>query len=118
MKHLPSMHLALALCCALAALPATAADAPAGASAPAQAPPAAAAEPSALERQLQRIRELRQQRPGDGVLVYYEAMTLAGMGQAEPAVAALEQLAGRRLGLVPPPAAGPTPKLFRAFHPV
>lgn len=46
------------------------------------------------------------ERPGDGLLVYYEAMTLASMGQVEPTVTVLKQLVGRRLGLVPPKDAG------------
>jgi hypothetical protein len=103
MKHLPTIHLALALCWPLAGTALAATKAPASA---ASSPAAPAVEPTPLERQLQRIRGLRQQRPGDGVLVYYEAMTLASLGRAEPAVAVLEQLLGRRLGLVPPPAAG------------
>jgi hypothetical protein len=111
MKHLSLLHFALAVCGALAGTAVAAADAPAAAaSAPAQpasAPASApAAEPSPLERQLQRIRELKVERPGDGLLVYYEAMTHASMGQAEPAVAALKQLVGRRLGLVPAKDAG------------
>jgi hypothetical protein len=67
---------------------------------------ASAAELTPLERQLQRIHDLRLQRPGDGLLVYYEALTHAAMGHVEPAVAALRQLEGRRLGLVPSKTAG------------
>lgn len=116
MKHLYPFLLALAVAGACprtasaadlptaAQEPASAASAPAlPASAPASAP---AAEPTPLERQLKRIRELRGERPGDGLLVYYEALTLASMGQAGPAVAALKQLEGRRLGLVPTKGAG------------
>lgn len=77
---------------------------------PAAAASAAAASPKVeatpLQRQLQRIRELRSQRPADGLLVYYEAMTLARMGEADAAIAALRQLEGRRLGLVPTRTAG------------
>jgi hypothetical protein len=115
MKHLLLLHFALAVCGTLAGTVAAAAEEPAAAaSAPAQPPSsaassaasAAATSPTPLERQLQRIRELKVERPGDGLLVYYEAMTLASMGQVEPAVTALKQLAGRRLGLVPPKDAG------------
>lgn len=119
MKHLLLLYFALAFCGALAGTAAAATDEPAAAaSAPAEpassAPPSAASSaassaattPTPLERQLQRIRELKVERPGDGLLVYYEAMTLASMGQAEPAVAALKQLVGRQLGLVPPKDAG------------
>lgn len=115
MKHLRFVHLvALALGGSLvAAAASTEAPAPASTSASASASARAdqpatspTVEPTPLERQLQRIRELRQQRPGDGLLVYYEAMTHAAMGRAEPAVAALRQLAGRQLGLVPSRTAG------------
>jgi hypothetical protein len=108
MKHLLALlRLAAAVCGACAGPVAAAPDAPgAAASQPGQPPPSPAAEPTPLERQLQRIRELRSQRPGDGLLVYYEASTHAAMGQVEPAVAALRQLEGRRLGLLPSKTAG------------
>jgi hypothetical protein len=117
MKHLLLMSLALAVGGALSGNAAQAADVPAAtpeaaSAASAPAPPASApasapaAEPTPLERQLRRIRELRVERPGDGLLLYYEALTLASMGQAEPAIAALKQLEGRRLGLVPAKGAG------------
>lgn len=54
-----------------------------------------------LEAQLARIRTLQQQRPGDGLLVHYEAMTQAQAGDRAGAVATLRRLAGRGLGLVP-----------------
>jgi sugar lactone lactonase YvrE len=83
------------------AVPASAASGPAQtASAP------KAAEPSPLQRQLQRVRDLRSQRPGDGLLVYFEALTQAAMGDAAATVAALQELQGRRLGLVPSRTAG------------
>lgn len=53
------------------------------------------------EAQLARIRALQQQRPGDGLLVHYEAMTQAQAGDRAGAVATLRRLLGRRLGLVP-----------------
>lgn len=113
MKHLLLMSWTLAVSGALCGHAAMAADAPdaaqppaSAASAPALAASAAAPEPTPLERQLKRIRELRVERPGDGLLVYYEALTLASMGQDKPAVAALQQLEGRRLGLIPTKDAG------------
>jgi sugar lactone lactonase YvrE len=54
-----------------------------------------------VEAQLARIRALQQQRPGDGLLVHYEAMTQARAGQRAEAVATLRRLLGRGLGLVP-----------------
>jgi hypothetical protein len=101
MKHLLP-RLALAVCSAFGGA-AMAADTAAAA---ASQPVSEAAEATPLQRQLQRIQALRAQRPGDGLLVYYEALTHAAMGQAEPAVAALRQLEGRRLGLVPSRSAG------------
>jgi len=83
-----------------------ASDAPA-ASGAAAAPPASAAAsaPSPAEQarraSLERIRALRAERPGDGVLVYYQALTHVGLGEREAALAELRSLFGRRLGLVP-----------------
>ncbi|NRF68426.1 hypothetical protein HLB44_15635 [Aquincola sp. S2] len=54
-----------------------------------------------LRAQLARIEALRTQRPGDGVLVYYQAMTLARLDRRNDALAALRSLTGRRLGIVP-----------------
>ena len=65
----------------------------------ASAPAAAASSP--LQLQLEAIRRLQAQRPGDGLLVYYEAMTLARLGERALALEQLRALAGRRLGLVP-----------------
>ncbi len=59
-----------------------------------------------LKAQLARVQTLRAQRPGDGLLVYYEAMTLANLGEKVQALTALRSLQGRRLGLVPAPASG------------
>jgi hypothetical protein len=98
-KHLfMLLRLASALCCAWGATASPAAEPPVAATS--ETLPAAAA-PTALQSQLERIRALRTQRPGDGLLVFYEALTHASMGQAESAVAALRQLEGRRLGLLP-----------------
>lgn len=85
---------------ALAVTAAIAAETPTAASAPAAAP-AADAQTAAREAQLERIRQLRGRRPADGLLVFYEAMTLSGLGRKAEALDALESLAGRRLGLVP-----------------
>lgn len=105
------LGLALACCSGLA----LAADGPQAAAAPAPtaassasspAPPASAAanteaQPSRLQAQLNRIRTLQQQRPADGLLVYYEALTLAQMHESQAAVDRLATLQGKRLGLVP-----------------
>jgi hypothetical protein len=63
--------------------------------------PANAATAQALKAQLARIETLRGERPGDGLLVYYQALTHAQLGEREAALAALRALAGRRLGLLP-----------------
>ncbi len=59
-----------------------------------------------LKAQLARVQTLRAQRPGDGLLVFYEAMTLANLGEKARALAALRSLQGRRLGLLPAPGSG------------
>jgi sugar lactone lactonase YvrE len=51
--------------------------------------------------QLERIQSLRKERPGDGVLVLYEAITRIGLGERDAAFALLRSLQGRKLGLVP-----------------
>ena len=65
--------------------------------------PAAAADDAQapLKAQLERIDTLRTQRPGDGLLVYYRAMTLAALNRRDDALDALRSLRGRKLGLVP-----------------
>jgi sugar lactone lactonase YvrE len=65
--------------------------------------PAAAADDAQapLKAQLERIDTLRAQRPGDGLLVYYRAMTLAALNRRDDALDALRSLRGRKLGLVP-----------------
>ena len=65
-------------------------------------PAASADDPQGpLKSQLERIDTLRTQRPGDGLLVYYRAMTLAALQRRDEALDALGSLRGRRLGLVP-----------------
>jgi sugar lactone lactonase YvrE len=71
------------------------------------APVRAADDPqAALRAQLERIDALRAERPGDGLLVYYRAMTLASLNRRDEAVDTLRSLLGRRLGLVPTPGMG------------
>lgn len=94
------MNKTLSLAAALAALSITVA------AQAADAPPAADAPTAAREQQLQRLRQLRERRPADGLLVFYEAMTLSALGRQGEALDALEGLAGRRLGLVPSAEAG------------
>jgi hypothetical protein len=50
---------------------------------------------------IERVKALRAQRPGDGSLVYYQALLHAGLGEKDRAVAELKSLVGRRLGLIP-----------------
>lgn len=59
-----------------------------------------------LRAQLLRIKTLRAERPGDGILAYYQAMTHASLGESEQAIGELRGLLGRRLGLIPPPGLG------------
>ena len=56
---------------------------------------------SATRTQLERIQSLRKERPGDGALVFYEAITRIELGEREAAFALLRSLQGRKLGLVP-----------------
>ena len=78
--------------------PRPAASAPSSPSAAASAPSAAEA---AARASLERIRALRVQRPGDGLLAYYQAITHATLGERDAALAELRSLLGRRLGIVP-----------------
>jgi len=61
---------------------------------------------SASRASLERIQALRKERPGDGVLVFYEALLRTGLGEREPAFALLRSLKGRKLGLIPAPDSG------------
>jgi sugar lactone lactonase YvrE len=56
---------------------------------------------TATRAQLERIQSLQRERPGDGVLVFYEAITRIALGDRETAFALLRSLLGRKLGLVP-----------------
>ena len=55
----------------------------------------------ATRAQLERIQSLRTERPGDGVLVFYEAITRIDLGDRGAAFDLLRSLQGRKLGLVP-----------------
>ena len=62
----------------------------------------AADDPKARTRaQLERIQKLLKERPGDGVLVFSEAITRIELGDRDAAFALLRSLQGRKLGLVP-----------------
>ena len=62
----------------------------------------AADDPKTVTRgQLERIQSLRKERPRDGVLMFYEAITRIELGDREGAFALLRTLQGRKLGLVP-----------------
>ena len=56
---------------------------------------------AAARASLERIRSLRAQRPGDGLLAFYQAITHAALGERDAALAELRGLLGRHLGLVP-----------------
>ena len=56
---------------------------------------------NATSAQLERIQSLRKERPGDGVLVFYEAITRIDLGDRGAAFDLLRSLQGRKLGLVP-----------------
>jgi hypothetical protein len=50
---------------------------------------------------LARIESVRKERPNDGVLIFYEAITRIELGDRDAAFALLRSLQGRKLGLVP-----------------
>ncbi len=50
---------------------------------------------------LERIQALRKERPGDGVLVFYESLVRTGLGERQSALDLLRSLKGRKLGLIP-----------------
>jgi len=56
---------------------------------------------AAARASLERVRALRVERPGDGLLVYYQAVVHAMLGERDAALAELKTLVGRRLGIVP-----------------
>src|SRR4051812_14789544 len=62
----------------------------------------AADDPSAAARaSLERLQALRRDRPGDGLLVFYEAMSRVALGERDAALELLRSLKGRKLGLIP-----------------
>ena len=56
---------------------------------------------SVARARLERIQSLRKERPRDGVLIFYEAITRIDLGDRDAAFALLRTLQGRKLGLVP-----------------
>ena len=56
---------------------------------------------SAARARLERIQSLRKNRPNDGVLIFYEAITRIDLGDRNAAFELLRNLQGRKLGLVP-----------------
>ncbi len=70
--------------------------------------PASAADDSQLAARaaLERVLSLRKQRPDDGLLVFYEAITRIGVGERDAAFTLLRSLKGRKLGLIPVSDAG------------
>ena len=56
---------------------------------------------TAARASLERVRAMRAERPGDGLLVYYQAVVHAMLGERDAALAELRTLVGRRLGIVP-----------------
>ena len=55
----------------------------------------------AARASLERIRALRRERPGDGVLVFYQALVHVSLGERDAALELLRSLKGRKLGLIP-----------------
>ena len=77
---------------------------PLGPSGAAEAPDAAAI--AAARASLERIETLRKERPGDGLLVYYQALVHLRIGERDVAFELLRSLKGRKLGLIPVRAMG------------
>lgn len=61
---------------------------------------------AAGKARLARLQALRAERPGDGLLGYYEAIMRFNLGDRAGALSQLRALVGRRLGLVPAPGLG------------
>ena len=55
----------------------------------------------AARASLERIQSLRKQRPDDGLLVFYEAITRIALGERDAAFTLLRTLKSRKLGLIP-----------------
>ena len=56
---------------------------------------------AAARASLERIHALRKERPGDGVLVFYQTLVHASLGERKEALELLRSLKGRKLGLIP-----------------
>ena len=56
---------------------------------------------TAARASLERIQALRKERPGDAVLVFFQAFTHVNLGEREAAFELLRSLKGRKLGLLP-----------------
>jgi sugar lactone lactonase YvrE len=56
---------------------------------------------AAARASLERIQALRKERPGDAVLVFFQAFTHMNLGEREAAFELLRSLKGRKLGLIP-----------------
>ena len=56
---------------------------------------------SVARARLERIESVRKERPNDGMLIFYEAITRIELGDHDAAFALLRSLQGRKLGLVP-----------------
>ena len=56
---------------------------------------------AAARAQLERIQTLRKERPGDAVLVFFQAFTHMNLGERKEAFELLRTLKGRKLGLLP-----------------
>ena len=56
---------------------------------------------AAARASLERIEALRKERPGDGILVFYQTFVHLSLGEREAALDLLRSLKGRKLGLIP-----------------
>lgn len=56
---------------------------------------------AAARASLERIQALRKERPGDAVLVFFQAFTHMNLGERDAAFELLRSLKGRKLGLIP-----------------
>lgn len=56
---------------------------------------------AAARAALERIQALRKERSNDGVLVFYESLVRAGLGERQASLDLLQSLKGRKLGLIP-----------------
>ena len=56
---------------------------------------------AAARASLQRIEAMRRERPGDGILVFYQTFVHLSLGERDAALELLGSLKGRKLGLIP-----------------